>query len=65
MRAPPPLLAAGGRLTINELMVLKHLFLGDLGPAPLRFTPDFDCEEKTDGQKIPPTQNAFRLCGVS
>ena len=48
-RAPPPLLAAGGRLTINGLMVLKHLFAADLGQTPLRFTPYFDCEDK----KIP------------
>ena len=43
---PPRLLAAGGRLTINGLMVLKHLFAADLGQTPLRFTPDFDCEDK-------------------
>ena len=39
--------------------------LGDLGPTPLRFTPDFDCEEKKLGGKFPRPEKKFRLCGVS
>ena len=52
MRAPPPLLAAGGRLTINGLMSFESPVWGRSWLNTLGFTPDFDCEdEKRSAEK--------------
>ena len=64
MRAPPPLLAAEGRLTINGLMTSKSPVWGRFWLNTLGFTPDFDCEEEKDQQKNCPTRKKISTLGV-